>query len=96
MLLAHPDRHLFEEARRAVHVEVEPLPAVFSIEDSITRNAPHLGKDNVFKCLTREGRRGHTWAKADDIVEGEYFTGAQEQLYIENQGVIAAANPGTA
>jgi len=24
------------------------------------------------------------------VVEGEYTTGAQEQLYIENQGVIAS------
>ena len=31
--------------------------------------------------------------KADYIVEGEYFTGAQEQLYIENNGVIAAFDP---
>ena len=33
------------------------------------------------------------WAKADLIVEGEYRTGAQEQLYIENNGVIAIASP---
>jgi CO/xanthine dehydrogenase Mo-binding subunit len=30
------------------------------------------------------------WKDAAHIVEGEYFTGAQEQLYIENNGVIAA------
>src|SRR6202011_5128934 len=29
------------------------------------------------------------WADADLIVEGEYQTGAQEQLYIEPQGMIA-------
>ena len=29
---------------------------------------------------------------ADFIVEGEYRTGAQEQLYIENNGVIAEAH----
>ncbi len=29
------------------------------------------------------------WQQADFIVEGEYRTGAQEQLYIENNGVIA-------
>ena len=29
---------------------------------------------------------------ADLIVEGEYFTGAQEQLYIETNGMIAVAN----
>ena len=33
------------------------------------------------------------WEKADFIVEGEYFTGAQEQLYIENNGVIAQFDP---
>ena len=32
------------------------------------------------------------WSKADFIVEGEYYTGAQEQLYIENNGAIAIAN----
>jgi CO/xanthine dehydrogenase Mo-binding subunit len=32
------------------------------------------------------------WSSADHIIEGEYFTGAQEQLYIENNGVIAIAN----
>src|SRR5271166_4717171 len=37
VLLAHPDRYLLEEARRAVHVEVDPLPAVFTIDDSLAR-----------------------------------------------------------
>lgn len=29
VLLAHPDRYLLEEARRAVQIDVEPLPAIF-------------------------------------------------------------------
>jgi CO/xanthine dehydrogenase Mo-binding subunit len=33
------------------------------------------------------------WSSADFVVEGEYETGAQEQLYIEPQGMIAKANP---
>ncbi|WP_433965850.1 xanthine dehydrogenase family protein molybdopterin-binding subunit [Tunturiibacter gelidiferens] len=33
------------------------------------------------------------WQTADYIVEGEYRTGAQEQLYIENNGVIAEYSP---
>ncbi len=32
-------------------------------------------------------------AGADFIVEGEYRTGAQEQLYIENNGMVAIATP---
>src|SRR5467141_327972 len=33
-LLAHPDKYLLEEARRAVTVDVEPLAAVLKMEDS--------------------------------------------------------------
>ena len=93
VLLAHPDRYLLEEGRRAVHIDVEPLPAIFSIEDSIDKRAILFGEDNVFKSYHMEkGDVDSAWARADIIVEGEYRTGAQEQLYIENQGMIAVAN----
>jgi len=42
--------------------------------------------------LIEKGSVEDAWAKADYIVEGEYTTGAQEQLYIENNGVIASFN----
>jgi len=52
------------------------------------------GEDNVFKSYRMEkGDVDAAMAQADLIVEGEYRTGAQEQLYIENQGMIAVANP---
>ena len=31
LLLAHPDKYLLEEARRAVKIEIDPLPPVFTI-----------------------------------------------------------------
>ena len=40
--------------------------------------------------MIEKGDVDSVWEKAAHIVEGEYFTGAQEQLYIENNGVIAA------
>ncbi len=94
LLLAHPDKYLLEEARRAVRVEIEPLPAIFSIEDSLNRKQVIWGEDNVFKkFLIEKGNVDDIWAQADFIVEGEYETGAQEQLYIETNGMIAVANP---
>ena len=46
--------------------------------------------DNTFKTyLIEKGDVDAVWASADYIVEGEYATGAQEQLYIENNGMIA-------
>ena len=94
LLLAHPDRYLLEDARRAVEIEIEPLPAIFTIEDSLSRRQVIWGEDNVFKRFRVEkGNVDAVWEDADLIVEGEYFTGAQEQLYIENNGMIAIASP---
>jgi CO/xanthine dehydrogenase Mo-binding subunit len=94
VLLAHPDKYLLEEARRAAQIDVEPLPAIFTIEDSLAKRVIISGEDNVFKSYRVEkGDVDAAWARADVIVEGEFRTGSQEQLYIENQGMIAVANP---
>jgi CO/xanthine dehydrogenase Mo-binding subunit len=93
VLLAHPNKYLLEEARRNVRVEYEELPAIFTLEDSVNKKEIIWGEDNVFKSfLVDKGNVDEAWATSDLIVEGEYFTGAQEQLYIENNGVIAIAN----
>jgi len=93
VLLAHPDKYLLEEARRAVQIDFEPLPGVFTIDDSLSRKQIIWGDDNVFKSYRVEkGDVSPAWGSADFIVEGEYETGAQEQLYIEPQGMIARAN----
>jgi CO/xanthine dehydrogenase Mo-binding subunit len=93
VLLAHPDKYLLEEARRAVQIEIEPLPGVFTIEESLAKNKIIWGSDNIFKSfLIEKGNVDEVWASADVIVEGQYETGAQEQLYIEPQGMIARAN----
>ena len=95
VLLAHPDKYLLEEARRAVRIEVQPLPALFSIEDSLARKQIIWGEDNIFKAYQVEkGNVDAAWDSAEFIVEGEYVTGAQEQLYIEPQGMIAQVGPG--
>ncbi len=94
VLLAHPDKYLLEEARRKVRIDVEPLPAVFTIDESLSRKEIIWGKDNVFKSyLVQKGDVDRVWDQAHLIVEGEYLTGAQEQLYIENNGVVAVASP---
>ena len=94
VLLAHRDRYLLEEARRHVRIEYEELPAVLSLDDSLAKKEIIWGEDNVFKkFLVDKGNVDEGWSQAHLIVEGEYETGAQEQLYIENNGAIAVANP---
>ena len=98
VLLAHPDKRRLPDAVSAVGIEYEPLPAVLSIEESesaSTGSGPVIwGEDNVFKRFHLEkGSVDEVWAQAAHggirIVEGEYRTGAQEHLYIENNGMIA-------
>ena len=91
LLLAHPNRDLLPQAVAAVSIEYDPLPAVFTIEESESQSEIIWGTDNIFKAYSvQKGDVDGIWAKADHIVEGEYRTGAQEQLYIENNGMIAS------
>jgi CO/xanthine dehydrogenase Mo-binding subunit len=91
LLLAHPDRHVLSKAVAAVSIEYDPLPALFTLEESESHTELIWGADNTFKrYLMEKGDVDGVWDKADYIVEGEYRTGAQEQLYIENNGMIAS------
>ena len=94
VLLAHADRHVLEEARRHVRIDLEPEPAVFTMDEALDGRAIVWGRDNIFKHyeVTR-GDVDAAFASADLVVEGEYETGAQEQLYIEPNGMVATANP---
>jgi CO/xanthine dehydrogenase Mo-binding subunit len=93
LLLAHPDRILLEEARRRVVVDIEPLPSLHSIDDALEAREVIWGSDNVFKTYrVARGDVEAAFAQPDAIVvEGEYETGAQEQLYIEPNGMMAVA-----
>ena len=91
VLLAHSDPHVLRKAVDAVSIEYDPLPAIFTLEESEDCVQIIGGSDNAFKTfLIAKGDVDGIWAKADYIVEGGYRTGAQEQLYIENNGVIAS------
>jgi CO/xanthine dehydrogenase Mo-binding subunit len=95
VLLAHPDRHLLERARRAVSVEEEELEPVLDLDEALACVRPVGGCGNLFKeILIEKGDPGPIWSEAPCLVEAEYHTGAQEQLYIETNGMTARVEPG--
>ena len=66
LLLAHPDRHLLPKAVEAVSIEYDPLPAIFTIEESERRAEIMWGEDNIFKTyLIEKGEVDGVWEKAD-------------------------------
>lgn len=93
LLIAHSDKHKLRDAISAVRIDYDPLPPVFTIEDSEQQQHIVWGKDNLLKSfLLEKGDVDSAWAAAAHIVEGEYRTGPQEHLYIENNGIIAEWN----
>ena len=95
LLLAHANRHLLPQAVAAVTIHYAPEPAVLNMTDSLSRTHVIWGEGdtaNTFKRFRLEhGGVDETFATAAVIVEGEYETGAQEQLYIETNGMIGEA-----
>src|SRR6185369_8577987 len=94
LLLAHESAEHVERALRAVRVDVEPLEAVLTVEQSLARKHLLYKDTNVFKDITiaRGDARAalHSAGVAGTVlVEGTYRTGHQEQLYIENNAMMA-------
>jgi CO/xanthine dehydrogenase Mo-binding subunit len=91
-LVAAPTRARAHEAARHLTLDIEPLPAIFTIEESLAKEVVLHGEDNVQKRfeLRKGGDIEEALAGCDLVIEGTYRTGAQEQMYIEPQGMIAA------
>ncbi len=87
-LVAAPTAEDALRAAAAVEVEYEQRPAVLDWEEA-ARNEP------LYELALDEGRCEailEAAANGDDgliLVEGEYFTGAQEHLYLETQAMLA-------
>ncbi len=79
-LIAAPDRGTLREARRRIALNTTPLPPVFDpLEATQVFATYEIGSGDVDAAL----------AAADVVIEGEYRVGHQEQLYIENNAMIA-------
>lgn len=93
LLIAHPSKQQAEKARTLVKITYQELPPVYTLQESLKNSVTIWGQDNVFKSyLLEKGQIDSVWQKADFIIEETYETGAQEQLYIEPNGMIARAN----
>ena len=91
LLLAHPDKHKLREAVGAVQHRVRSAAAPSSPSKRASGRIRSCGARTICSraFLLEKGDVDSAWASAAHIVEGEYRTGAQEHLYIENNGMIA-------
>lgn len=85
LLVAHEDKHALIDVDRRVRIDF----------DELTPNYDPLASDTCFKKIAIDkGDLDRGFAAADVIVDGEYRTSHQEQLYIETNGVIAVPGDG--
>jgi CO/xanthine dehydrogenase Mo-binding subunit len=94
VLIAHRDRARADDARQRVTIDIEPLRPMLTMEESLAGRHIIWGTDNIFKSyMVSKGDVDAALAEAAIVVDGEYETGAQEQLYIEPNGMLAVADP---
>ncbi|MEO6577803.1 MAG: xanthine dehydrogenase family protein molybdopterin-binding subunit [Candidatus Limnocylindria bacterium] len=79
-LIAAPDRATLREARLHVRLRTEALPPVFD---------PIEAERQFAQYTVERGDAAAAMETADLVIEGTYRVGHQEQLYIENQAMIA-------
>jgi CO/xanthine dehydrogenase Mo-binding subunit len=79
-LVAAADRSTVKEARRHISLRTERMPPVFDPLKSDRRFAEYV---------VERGDPSAAMERADLVIEGTYRVGHQEQLYIENQAMIA-------
>jgi len=89
LLVAHEDRERAQAAVQAFRIEYQPLDPVLTVEASLAKRALLYGDDNVFKEIRIERGAVTSFGRRDILVKGVYRCGHQEQLYIENNGMIA-------
>lgn len=90
-LVAAPTKARAAAALKHVRLDVKPLPAVFTLDDALASTVL-VGEraTNVFKeIVLGTGDPAPGFARAEVVIEGTYTTGAQEQMYIEPQGMLA-------
>jgi CO/xanthine dehydrogenase Mo-binding subunit len=95
MILAHESRDMARRAVREVEVVVDPEPPVLDYRVAPLPEQIQHGTDNVFKTLhVEKGDVDKVFARASEVVEGVYETGAQEHVYLETQGMLASVENG--
>ncbi len=90
-LVAAPSAARAKEALEHLEVEVEELAAAFTLDDALSGDVNVGGENNILKSLgySKGGDIDEAMAACDKIIEATYTTAAQEQMYIEPQGLVA-------
>ncbi len=83
VVIAAETRRALEKAKKAIRIEVDPLPPVFTIAEAREKKQ--------FIGISRTIQRGDLeagFAEADHVLEGVFQSAGQEHFYLESQAAI--------
>ncbi|MEW6623347.1 MAG: xanthine dehydrogenase family protein molybdopterin-binding subunit [Bacillota bacterium] len=98
-IVAAETPEIVQDALKAIQVEYQELPGVYTIEEALAKDAPlvHEGApDNIFKESHFPVRKGDVekgFAQCEVIIEREYHTQYIEHAYIEPEACVAVPDP---
>ncbi len=91
-LVAAPTLQLAQAAAACIHPDIDPLPALLTTAEMVARYKAADPAQPLHKLAGQSIRKGDLaagLAAADHVIEREFWTGYQEQLYLEPQGLVA-------
>ncbi|MGD9611892.1 MAG: xanthine dehydrogenase family protein molybdopterin-binding subunit [Kiritimatiellia bacterium] len=88
-VVAAPSPELAAEAAKHFRIDIDPLPPLLTLEEAVdVFKATPERFDSIKNQDIVKGDVAKGFAEADDAIEAEYWAGHQEQLYLENQGLV--------
>ncbi len=96
LLAVGPDKQTILDIISGIKVEYEDIPPILTMEQAEGASlAPiYEGKNDFADYSYSKGDAQQCFKNAAKIIEAEYTTGYQEQLYLEPQGMIAEYKDG--
>lgn len=96
LLVVGADKQAILDIMSGISVEYEDIPPILTIDqaEDVSLQPIYEGKNSFADLSYTKGDAQHSFKNAARVVEGEYSTGYQEQLYLEPQGMIAEYKDG--
>ena len=101
-IVAAETKEQVEAALKAIKVEYEELPAVFTIDEAMAEGAPQVHPENQKECAgniwshsvkkVQKGDVEEAFKHCDHILEREYETFPVEHAYLETESAVAIPN----
>jgi CO/xanthine dehydrogenase Mo-binding subunit len=97
-LVLAEDRITLEKALSLIHLEIDSLPGVFSVDDALAPGAPLVHEENktgniLLKAEVRSGNAEEAFSACDCIIEETFAVPVAAHAFLETENGVARLEP---